>query len=414
MPSCWPGCTVWRPTPSPGSRCCPRLDDSARALDDAYRFLSTAVTKDCAGSGVGRLAARQPSRRPGSGPRDPSGPPAQVPTRNCRSSRRSVRRISAGLCVRARADRAHRRPSRSADARRFRRRLSAGRAADDRRDLGDRDHAAARPGRRVAAARGRCRRRAPQPRSRARVGRSARHQHARPRTGRRARCCATKPPAARASRRRSSSSSLHWLRDQPSSAAPAWHALQRALEAQDDSPDEMLRARAPARSGRTARHRQHHHDDAAAVLDRLAALLRARQPRRADPPRGSGGCVRSAWISRPAIGTGTRSSSWRAAPSRSEQNVARSAVDLAAAAQHDVAIARSHPSRRLLPHLARTLPARARGPLSADAAGSFRPLLLRTPGARLPRHDCRRHGAGGRRASSLIHSGTAARRSSSG
>ena len=34
---------------------------------------------------------------------------------------------------------------------------------------------------------------------------------------------------------------LHWLRDQPSSAAPAWHALQRALELQDDSPEEMLR-----------------------------------------------------------------------------------------------------------------------------------------------------------------------------
>jgi cyclic beta-1,2-glucan synthetase len=34
---------------------------------------------------------------------------------------------------------------------------------------------------------------------------------------------------------------LHWLRDQPSSAAPAWHALQRALEAQDDSAEEMLR-----------------------------------------------------------------------------------------------------------------------------------------------------------------------------
>ena len=34
---------------------------------------------------------------------------------------------------------------------------------------------------------------------------------------------------------------LHWLRDQPSSAAPAWHALQRALEAQGDSPEEMLR-----------------------------------------------------------------------------------------------------------------------------------------------------------------------------
>src|SRR4051812_29186478 len=35
---------------------------------------------------------------------------------------------------------------------------------------------------------------------------------------------------------------LHWLRDQPSSVAPAWHALQRALEAQGDSADEMLRA----------------------------------------------------------------------------------------------------------------------------------------------------------------------------
>ena len=34
---------------------------------------------------------------------------------------------------------------------------------------------------------------------------------------------------------------LQWLRDQPASAAPAWHALQRVLEAQDDSPEELLR-----------------------------------------------------------------------------------------------------------------------------------------------------------------------------
>ena len=34
---------------------------------------------------------------------------------------------------------------------------------------------------------------------------------------------------------------LQWLRDQPSSAAPAWQALQRALEAQGDSAEEMLR-----------------------------------------------------------------------------------------------------------------------------------------------------------------------------
>ncbi|MDQ3515250.1 MAG: hypothetical protein M3403_00540, partial [Gemmatimonadota bacterium] len=34
---------------------------------------------------------------------------------------------------------------------------------------------------------------------------------------------------------------LQWLRDQPLTAAPAWHALHRALEAQEDSADEMLR-----------------------------------------------------------------------------------------------------------------------------------------------------------------------------
>jgi cyclic beta-1,2-glucan synthetase len=35
---------------------------------------------------------------------------------------------------------------------------------------------------------------------------------------------------------------LQWLRDQPSTAAPAWQALQRALQAQGTSPEEMLRA----------------------------------------------------------------------------------------------------------------------------------------------------------------------------
>ena len=34
---------------------------------------------------------------------------------------------------------------------------------------------------------------------------------------------------------------LQWLRDQPSTAAPAWQALQRALQEQGDSADEMLR-----------------------------------------------------------------------------------------------------------------------------------------------------------------------------
>ena len=34
---------------------------------------------------------------------------------------------------------------------------------------------------------------------------------------------------------------LQWLRDQPASAAPAWEALQRALQEQNDSPEAMLR-----------------------------------------------------------------------------------------------------------------------------------------------------------------------------
>lgn len=34
---------------------------------------------------------------------------------------------------------------------------------------------------------------------------------------------------------------LQWLRDQPATAAPAWHALQRALQDQGDTADEMLR-----------------------------------------------------------------------------------------------------------------------------------------------------------------------------
>jgi cyclic beta-1,2-glucan synthetase len=34
---------------------------------------------------------------------------------------------------------------------------------------------------------------------------------------------------------------MQWLRDRPPSASPAWQALQRALEAQNDSPEELLR-----------------------------------------------------------------------------------------------------------------------------------------------------------------------------
>ena len=122
---------------------------------------------------------------------------------------------------------------------------------------------------------------------------------------------------------------LQWLRDQPSSAAPAWHALQRALEAQDDSPEEMLRVEHQREAAEPARHRQHHHEHAAAVVDRLAALLRARQPGRADPARRSGRRLRADGLSdaRPLPPLG-RAAGARGARRRSRTSPAR-AVALA-------------------------------------------------------------------------------------
>ena len=64
---------------------------------------------------------------------------------------------------------------------------------------------------------------------------------------------------------------LQWLRDQPPSAAPAWHALQRALEAPGRLARRTAADRAPAGSDRSARHRQRDRQHAAAVVGRLAA-----------------------------------------------------------------------------------------------------------------------------------------------
>ncbi len=72
--------------------------------------------------------------------------------------------------------------------------------------------------------------------------------------------------------------------------------------------------RAPARSRRAAGDREHHHHDAAAVVDRLAALLRARQPGRAGAARGSRRRLRADGFSDPrplppfGRGTGARGS----------------------------------------------------------------------------------------------------------
>jgi len=57
---------------------------------------------------------------------------------------------------------------------------------------------------------------------------------------------------------------LQWLRDQPSTAAPAWQALQRALQEQGDSADEMLRLE-----------HQHQAADQLAISNAISSMRRA-------------------------------------------------------------------------------------------------------------------------------------------
>ena len=116
------------------------------------------------------------------------------------------------------------------------------------------------------------------------------------------------------------------------------------------------------------------------------------------------------WTSRPATATATRSRSWRERRKTSEQDVARRAVELAREAQRTAPGPRSHASRRLLPDLARPVPARARGRLPADAARALRAVRLRPSGARLSRHDRRRRPRWRWPASSPTRTGTAATR----
>ena len=148
---------LYRVAPGPvrGRPLLPRLDESSQELDDAYRFLSVAVTKDAPAVGsedwlrdnhhvvqdqVREIRQDLPRKYYLELPKLADGPLAG---------------LSARLCIRARAHHAHSRPARSSDARRLRDRLPAGRAADHRRDLGHPDHAAPGARRRAAPAGGR-------------------------------------------------------------------------------------------------------------------------------------------------------------------------------------------------------------------------------------------------------------------
>ena len=203
---------------------------------------------------------------------------------------------------------------------------------------------------------------------------------------------------------------LQWLRDQPSSAAPAWQALQRALEAQDDSADEMLRLE----------HQREAADQLAignvitsmrlAVVDRLDAVLRARQPRRADAARRPGRRLRARWTSRRATATATRSSSSPSARGSAETaRGARGPSSSRGRRRRDDPPARSPAPRRLLPDLARPVPAGARRRLLARrcASGCAR-FVFRHPALGYLGAIAALHGARRRRACSRTRRGTAA------
>ncbi len=163
---------------------------------------------------------------------------------------------------------------------------------------------------------------------------------------------------------------LQWLRDQPASAAPAWEALHERSAGAGRLARGNASPRAQARGDQSGRHRQHHHQHAAPVLDRTGRC-------------SSSG---SAWSSRSCAGDPAGAYGKMDFPTRDryrhsveelakgakqpETEVARRVVALAEEAVRSAPEQRSPPSRRLLPDLARPLRARSGCRLSADHPGS--------------------------------------------
>ena len=216
-------------------------------------------------------------------------------------------------------------------------------------------------GRGAAPARRRCRGGAPQPRSRARLGRAAEHRRRRRPNGSSTRCCATRRKRADACRPPSSSSCCTGCAISPRRPRRRGTRCSARSKARATRPTRCCALEHQREAAGQLAIGEHHHDDAAAVVDRLAALLRARQPGRADAARRSRRRVRADGFSDPRplppLGRGAGACGAKR-PSRTSR--AR-AVDLGGGGATDGSRALDRaPSRRLLPDLARTLPARAR------------------------------------------------------
>ena len=229
------------------------------------------------------MVGRQLPRRRGPDPGDPRGSAGGLLPAAAEAGRRAARRVSAGLRPGLGVRRPRRQPLRPGAAAPIRRRLPARSAADDRRALGGRDHAAHRPRREPAPRGGADRAR---PRS-ARAsgpggGPAARGRRPRRRAGRRS-----------AARVRTGATAAHVrgsARAAPAGPGSARHSsaavARRAPGGSGNDGGRDRAARAPA-TGRDERDGpQRDHERAHDLRGRLGGALRERQPRRRRAPRG--------------------------------------------------------------------------------------------------------------------------------
>ena len=309
--------------PKTGRRLATRLRDNGRVLLDAYRTIAAAIREERAITPAAEWlvdnfhVVEEQIREI----RD------DLPARLLSSTAQACRRAAGGLSARLRnrlgVRRAYRQPLRSADAVPIRAGLSARAAADDRRALGGRDHAANRAGGEFAARR---------PSSIVeRAGRRARRPTRWP-TGCWASAAARpspRKPCSRASierrcRRpsRSSWSSACAIRIRKVTPALLWLDERLAGPGHDGRRDRPRGASGARRDERDGAQRDHEH--APDVRGRLGGVLRERQPGRCGAARRTATLPR--WIFRRAIAIGTRSKNWREAPAtpRSRSPDARS------------------------------------------------------------------------------------------
>ena len=321
-------------------------------------------------------------------PRDPRRPAAGLLPRAAQARRRPSRGLPAGPRPRLGLHRPHRQPLRSREPAPDGPRLPGGRAADDRRAVGDRDQPA-HPARREPPPAGRADRRA--------AGRPASRPTSSPTA-----CSALGPDdagEAAAALRRLSRATLSDGGPGPALPAPArpgpgGHArppLARGAARRaghDRRGDGPPRAPAPGDDERDRPQRDHEH--APDLVVRLGRVRRERQPRRRGPARS--GARSGRWTSRRATATGTpieelarglgpaprsrspgRRPTW---PTRHGREAAR--PDRRADAARTVGAAPRRP--RLLPHLGRPARLRAEPRLSASRCSIAAPPALRPRG----------------------------------